>query len=88
MHLYNAWLPPPVAAQTAGERDSFARIIAAVNSSFNRDDPESVYSTLKYISVLDMLVPFFNSSFVADFRFLLLYFDFIVFSFQLICFLF
>lgn len=56
MHLYNAWLPPPVAAQTAGERDSFARIIAAVNSSFNRDDPESVYSTLKYISVLDLFI--------------------------------
>lgn len=56
MHLYNAWLPPPVAAQTAGERDSFARIIATVNSSFNRDDPESVYSTLKYISVLDLFI--------------------------------
>lgn len=56
MHLYNAWLPPPVAAQTAGERDSLARIIAAVNSSFNRDDPESVYSTLKYISVLDLFI--------------------------------
>ncbi|CAL5202430.1 unnamed protein product [Lathyrus oleraceus] len=56
MHLYNAWLPPPVAAQTAAERDSFARIIAAVNSSFNRDDPESVYSTLKYISVLDLFI--------------------------------
>ncbi|PNX58104.1 proteasome activator complex subunit-like protein, partial [Trifolium pratense] len=54
MHLYNAWLPPPVAAQTAGERDSFSRIIATVNSSFNRDDPESVYSTLRYISVLDL----------------------------------
>ncbi|RHN67495.1 putative proteasome activator Blm10, mid region [Medicago truncatula] len=56
MHLYNAWLPPPVAAQTAGERDSFARIIAYVDSSFNRDDPESVYSTLKYISVLDIFI--------------------------------
>ncbi|CAI8596807.1 unnamed protein product [Vicia faba] len=56
MHLYNAWLPPPVAAQTAAERDSFARIIAAVNSSFNRDDPESVYLTLKYISVLDLFI--------------------------------
>ncbi|KAK2386873.1 hypothetical protein P8452_25128 [Trifolium repens] len=56
MHLYNAWLPPPVAAQTAGERDSFSRIIATVNSSFNRDDPESVYSTLRYISVLDLFI--------------------------------
>ncbi|XP_058787950.1 proteasome activator subunit 4 [Vicia villosa] len=56
MHLYNAWLPPPVAAQTAAEKDSFARIIATVNSSFNRDDPESVYSTIKYISVLDLFI--------------------------------
>ncbi|KAJ1393019.1 Proteasome activator Blm10, mid region, partial [Sesbania bispinosa] len=54
MHLYNAWLPPPVAAQTAAERESFARIIATVKSSFRHDDPESVFSTLKYISVLDL----------------------------------
>ncbi|CAJ1960253.1 unnamed protein product [Sphenostylis stenocarpa] len=56
MHLYNAWLPPPLAAQTAAERDSFSRVIAAVNSSFRRDDPESVFSTLKFISVLDLSV--------------------------------
>ena len=56
MHLYNAWLPPPVASQTSGERDSFARLIAAVNSSFRSDDPDSVYSTLKFISVLDLSV--------------------------------
>ncbi|XP_057429773.1 proteasome activator subunit 4 isoform X2 [Lotus japonicus] len=56
MHLYNAWLPPPVAAQTAAERDSFARLIATVNSSFTRDDPESVFSTLKYVSVLDLFI--------------------------------
>ncbi|WVY94964.1 hypothetical protein V8G54_034052 [Vigna mungo] len=54
MHLYNAWLPPPVAAQTAAERDSFTRVIAAVKSSFRPDDPESVFSTLKFISVLDL----------------------------------
>ncbi|RDX74118.1 Proteasome activator subunit 4 [Mucuna pruriens] len=56
MHLYNAWLPPPVVAQTAGERDSFARVIAAVKSSFRSDDPESVFSTLKFISVLDLFI--------------------------------
>ncbi|TKY47091.1 Proteasome activator subunit 4 [Spatholobus suberectus] len=56
MHLYNAWLPPPVAAQTAGERDSFARVIAAVKSSFRSDDPESVFSTLKFISILDLFI--------------------------------
>ena len=63
MHLYNAWLPPPVAAQTAGERDSFARVIAAVKSAFRSDDPDSVFSTLKFISVLDLSVStsqFFN----------------------------
>jgi proteasome activator subunit 4 len=67
MHLYNAWLPPPVAAQTAGERDSFSRIIATVNSSFNRDDPESVYSTIRYISVLDLSVPFSTPNFQFPF---------------------
>ncbi|KAG4920653.1 hypothetical protein JHK84_049501 [Glycine max] len=56
MHLYNAWLPPPVAAQTAGERDSFARVIAAVKSAFRSDDPDSVFSTLKFISVLDLFI--------------------------------
>ncbi|XP_047151805.1 proteasome activator subunit 4 [Vigna umbellata] len=56
MHLYNAWLPPPVAAQTAAERDSFTRVIAAVKSSFRPDDPESVFSTLKFISVLDLFI--------------------------------
>ncbi|XP_027335262.1 proteasome activator subunit 4 [Abrus precatorius] len=56
MHLHNAWLPPPVAAKTAGERDSFARIVAAVKSSFRPDDPESVFSTLKFVSVLDLFI--------------------------------
>nr|KYP76237.1 Proteasome activator complex subunit 4 [Cajanus cajan] len=56
MHLYNAWLPPPVADQTAAERHSFARVIAAVNSAFRSDDPESVFSTLKFISVLDLFI--------------------------------
>lgn len=94
MHLYNAWLPPPVAAQTAAERDSFARVIAAVKSSFRDDDPDSVFSTLKYISVLDLLVPFliFNFQFqlsLFTFRFyffpkLLLIFVFICCSFVLV----
>ncbi|XLU76931.1 hypothetical protein S245_000352 [Arachis hypogaea] len=54
MHLYNAWLPPPLAAQTAAERDSFRRVISDVSASFRPDDPESVFSTLKFISVLDL----------------------------------
>ncbi|KAI4307795.1 hypothetical protein L6164_030939 [Bauhinia variegata] len=56
MHLYNAWLPPPVAAQTAKERESFARVISSVKDSYRLDDPESVYSTLKWISVLDLFL--------------------------------
>ncbi|XP_061367392.1 proteasome activator subunit 4 isoform X1 [Gastrolobium bilobum] len=56
MHLCNAWLPPPVAAQTVAERDSFARIIAIAKSSFRPDDPESVFSTLKYVSVLELFI--------------------------------
>ncbi|XP_054818668.1 proteasome activator subunit 4 [Prosopis cineraria] len=56
MHLYNAWLPPPVAAQTVKERDSFARVISAVKASYSPDDPDSVFSTLRYISVLDLFL--------------------------------
>ncbi|KAL4343140.1 hypothetical protein S245_036097 [Arachis hypogaea] len=56
MHLYNAWLPPPLAAQTAAERDSFRRVISDVSASFRPDDPESVFSTLKFISVLDLFI--------------------------------
>lgn len=63
MHLYNAWLPPPVAALTVKERDSFARVISSVKASYITDDPDSVFSTLKYISVLDLLVhSLFSSS--------------------------
>ncbi|XP_073225318.1 proteasome activator subunit 4-like [Cicer arietinum] len=72
MHLYNAWLPPPVAAQTATERHSSARIIAAVNSSFNHHDPESVYSTLKYISVLDLFIKAESDVSLEDVRTLIL----------------
>ncbi|KAF7816036.1 proteasome activator subunit 4-like [Senna tora] len=56
MHLYNAWLPPPVAAQTTKERESFARVISALKDSYRPDDPDSVFSTLKYISVLDLFL--------------------------------
>ncbi|KAJ7963489.1 proteasome activator subunit 4-like [Quillaja saponaria] len=56
MHLYNAWLPPPVAAETIKEKESFARVIRSVKDSYRPDDPESVYSTLKWISVIDLFV--------------------------------
>ncbi|KAH9804503.1 proteasome activator subunit 4 [Citrus sinensis] len=69
MHLYNAWLPPPVAAETKKEKESFADVVKSVKDSYRADDPESVYSTLKWISVIDFLilkaVEFLN---VVDFK--------------------
>nr|DAD24248.1 TPA_asm: hypothetical protein HUJ06_025711 [Nelumbo nucifera] len=56
MHLYNAWLPPPVAEETKREKESFAYVVRSVKESWRPDDPESVYSTLKWISVIDIFV--------------------------------
>ncbi|KAH9652580.1 proteasome activator subunit 4 [Citrus sinensis] len=56
MHLYNAWLPPPVAAETKKEKESFADVVKSVKDSYRADDPESVYSTLKWISVIDLFI--------------------------------
>ncbi|KAK7826477.1 proteasome activator subunit 4 [Quercus suber] len=56
MHLYNAWLPPPVAQETKREKDSFSRVVCSVKNSFKPDDPDSVYSTLKWISVIDLII--------------------------------
>ncbi|CAK9180714.1 unnamed protein product [Ilex paraguariensis] len=56
MHLYNAWLPPPVVEETKGEKQSFAYVVTAVKESYRPDDPESVYSTLKWISVIDLFI--------------------------------
>ncbi|KAK7826474.1 proteasome activator subunit 4 [Quercus suber] len=56
MHLYNAWLPPPVAQETKREKDSFSRVVCSVKNSFKPDDPDSVYSTLKWISVIDLFI--------------------------------
>ncbi|XP_043688244.1 proteasome activator subunit 4 [Telopea speciosissima] len=56
MHLYNAWLPPPVAEQTKKEKDSFAYVVRSVKELWRPDDPDSVYSTLKWISVIDLFV--------------------------------
>ena len=62
MHLYNAWLPPPVAQETKREKDSFSRVVRSVKDSLKPDDPDSVYSTLKWISVIDLWA-FFQFSF-------------------------
>ncbi|KAK4484733.1 hypothetical protein RD792_007326 [Penstemon davidsonii] len=56
MHLYNAWLPPPVAEETKREKEAFTGIVKSVKDSYNPDDPESVYATLKYVSIIDLFV--------------------------------
>ncbi|KAA8523501.1 hypothetical protein F0562_009924 [Nyssa sinensis] len=56
MHLYNAWLPPPVVEETKKEKDSFARLVRSVKESYSPDDPESVYATLKWVSVIDIFI--------------------------------
>lgn len=54
MHRYNVWLPPPVAEASKKEKQSFAGVVSSVKDSYIDDDPESVYSTLKWISVIDL----------------------------------
>ncbi|KAL8462064.1 hypothetical protein ACS0TY_033224 [Phlomoides rotata] len=56
MHLYNAFLPPPVAEETKREKEAFAGVVKSVEESYNPDDPESVYSTLKWVSVIDLFL--------------------------------
>lgn len=55
MHLYNSWLPPPVAEETKREKEAFAGVVKSVKDSYNPHDPESVYSTLKWVSIIDLL---------------------------------
>ena len=63
MHLYNAWLPPPVALDTHKEKESFALVVNSLNDSYRPDDLDSVYSTLKWVSVIDLSVfPLFLDS--------------------------
>nr|XP_027063641.1 proteasome activator subunit 4 isoform X1 [Coffea arabica] len=56
MHLYNAWLPPAVAEETKKEKESFHKVLKAVKESYKVDDPESVYATLKWVSVIDLFI--------------------------------
>ncbi|XWS27672.1 hypothetical protein CRYUN_Cryun25bG0001500 [Craigia yunnanensis] len=55
MHLYNAWLPLPVAEETKKEKESFSRVVSSLKDLYRPDDPDSVYSTLKWISVIDLI---------------------------------
>ncbi|KMT12661.1 hypothetical protein BVRB_4g091190 [Beta vulgaris subsp. vulgaris] len=56
MHLYNAWLPPPIMEESKKEKESFARVVSLLKDSYHSQDPDSVYSTLKWISVLDLFI--------------------------------
>ncbi|KAK9734977.1 hypothetical protein RND81_04G175200 [Saponaria officinalis] len=56
MHLYNAWLPPSLVAETVKEKESFARVVGSVRDSYSAGDLDSVDSTLKWISVIDLFI--------------------------------
>ncbi|KAF9589945.1 hypothetical protein IFM89_029561 [Coptis chinensis] len=61
MHMYNAWLPAPVGEETKREKESFTGVVKSVKNSWTppSDDVEgheSVYHTLKWISVIDLFI--------------------------------
>ncbi|KNA18101.1 hypothetical protein SOVF_073840 isoform A [Spinacia oleracea] len=56
MHLYNAWLPPPIVEDSKKEKESFSRCVHLLKDSYRPQDPDSVYSTLKWISVFDLFI--------------------------------
>ncbi|PIA58294.1 hypothetical protein AQUCO_00500316v1 [Aquilegia coerulea] len=56
MHLYNAWLPPPVAEETKKEKESFTSVVKSVKNSYRSDELESIDSTLKWISIIDLYI--------------------------------
>lgn len=56
MHLYNAWLPPQVAEDSKKESNSFKSVIRSIIDSYNPQDPDSIYSTLKWISVIRLFI--------------------------------
>lgn len=55
-HLYNGWLPPAVAEETKREKERFSYVVRSVKESWRSDDPDSIYSTLKWISVIDLYI--------------------------------
>ncbi|XP_078443427.1 proteasome activating protein 200 isoform X2 [Wolffia australiana] len=56
IHLYNAWLPPAIAEETKREKEAFAFVVESVKNSWSPEDPESVYATLKWISIIQLYV--------------------------------
>lgn len=65
MHVYNAWLPPPVAEETKREKESFARVVRTLGDSYRPDDPDSVYSTLNWIPLIKLLVLSVSRSYIS-----------------------
>lgn len=86
MHLYNAWLPPPVALETTKEKESFALVVNSLKDSYRPDDLDSVYSTLKWVSVIDLSVflLFLDSDSGVAFNGFLKFPPFLFFFFQLL----
>ncbi|KAG0467335.1 hypothetical protein HPP92_018915 [Vanilla planifolia] len=56
MHLYNGWLPPEVVEETKREAESFSAVVRSVKEAWRPEDSDSVFSTLKWISVIDLFV--------------------------------
>ncbi|XP_057530197.1 proteasome activator subunit 4-like isoform X1 [Amaranthus tricolor] len=56
MHLYNSWLPPPIVQETIREKEAFSRVVLSLNNSYHPGDPDSVYATLKWISVIHLFL--------------------------------
>ncbi|XP_021740798.1 proteasome activator subunit 4-like [Chenopodium quinoa] len=56
MHLYNAWLPGPILEECWKEKEAFSGVVNSLKLCFLPQDPDSVYSTLKWISVLDLFI--------------------------------
>ncbi|KAL5200763.1 hypothetical protein ABZP36_021966 [Zizania latifolia] len=56
MHLYNAWLPPAVADAARGEPSAFAGAVREARDAWRPADPDSAYTTLKWISVFDLFI--------------------------------
>jgi proteasome activator subunit 4 len=54
MHLYNAWLPPPVSTAARGEAAAFAGAVRTAADAWLPGDSDSAYATLKWISVFDL----------------------------------
>ncbi|XP_057863518.2 proteasome activator subunit 4 isoform X2 [Cryptomeria japonica] len=52
MHLYNAWLPPPVAELAVKEKQAFTEVVNTIKSTWHPEDPASAFATLKWIPIV------------------------------------